>query len=629
MCGIATILRNNGVEITGDTVYRMVRDVSHRGPDHEGLAFLHRREDGCDLSDVGPDGCWDVALAYRRLSILDLSSAASQPMAYQGRYWIVYNGEVYNYIELRSQLQKLGHTFRSNSDTEVVLASYAEWGTDCFSRFRGMWGLVIIDGLRNEAILSRDRLGIKPLYIWRGSGMTAIASEIKQFKHIPGYTARLDTPMAVQYLQTGYEYPDRTFFEGIQPFAAGTWSILSLNTLEPGPMEPYWHPDQVQVSVTQPEEAGRLFADKLEESVHIHLRSDVPVGCALSGGLDSSSIAVLVNKVQEPHHGSLHTFTSCFPGDNIDEGKYVQELLRYLPAESHVVSPDPDTFLNDLDHFIWVHDEPVGSLSVYAGYCVSRLTSQAGVPVTLNGQGGDETIGGYWQSYFVFLHDLARRWEVKSLISHLGGALFFNGNPHLIGQIPAMYRRYRARMSRMPQISFPTLEDGQAPSILDGFLALDGQAQRIHQIREMFLPRLLKWEDRNSMAFSVEGRYPFLDHELIELCLSFSPRTLYSRGWTKWPLRQGLKDVLPPQIRSRRSKTGFEVPQNAWLCGSLRPVLERWLLADRPLWQIVDRAEVSQVAHQTWAGRSPKEELGQSLFRLFIFDQWAERAGVK
>ena len=624
MCGITSIFRNPATVIPMGTIGKMTGDISHRGPDDEGLLFLTNTSNGnwkpCSEADAG----WRVALGSRRLSILDLSDAGHMPMVYQDRFWIVYNGEVYNFIEIRAELERLGHAFRSLSDTEVILAAYAEWGPACFERFRGMWGLVIFDTIRNEAILCRDRIGIKPLYLWQRPGIVAVASEIKQFLHVPGFKPRMNLTTVAEYLQTGYEDPCRSFFSDIETVPAGSWLKIPLNTLVPSTPEEFWHPERIQVAVTDAQEAGRLFADKLRESIQLHLRSDVPVGCALSGGMDSSSIAMLVDELKEDQDFPLHTFTLTFPGDEADEREYAEAVVSRIRAVPHYVTPDPDTFLTELNSFVYTHDEPVGSFSNYAGSCLARLTREAGIPVTLSGQGGDEILSGYWQSYFLYLRQLERRGGMLPLIRHFAGALMKGGNPALLTQVPTMLRRYRARIKPTILVRLHNTQIDDTAPILKKILALDEQTWRVEQIRNMFLPRLLKWDDRNSMAFSVEGRYPLLDHELIELCLSFAPQVLYHRGWTKWPLRIGLRNTLPDTIMYRRSKFGAEISQAKWLCGPLRPELESWLKRDRPLWDYVEQADVRRLADETWHLDGKRNESGQELFRLFIFDRWAE-----
>ncbi|HZU68975.1 MAG TPA: asparagine synthase (glutamine-hydrolyzing) [Ktedonobacteraceae bacterium] len=630
MCGIAAILKNSEIYIPPGTLERMAASISHRGPDDEGTLILSSDSNGKWQSTRETESSWRVALSSRRLSILDISPAGHMPMAYRDRFWCVYNGEVYNFIEIRFELEKLGYRFRSSTDTEVLLGAYAEWGTDCFRRFRGMWGLVIVDCQRNEVIVCRDRLGIKPLYMWQGNSIIALASEIKQFLYVPGFTARVNHEVVDEYLRTGYEDADKSFFRDVQPIPAGTWLTIPLETLLPAPPTGYWHPEYIQASITNAAEAGNLFAAKLQESISLHLRSDVPVGCALSGGLDSSSIAMLVNKLSD-HRAPLHTFTSTFPGDASDEREYVEAIVAAIHAVPHYITPAPMTFLQEMDAFLRIHDEPVGSLSIYAGYCIARLTREAGVPVTLNGQGCDEILSGYWQSYFLYLRELARNAAIFPLLEHILGAGIGKGNRTLLTQIPVMLRRYLARRKPTGLVRLRKQHNRMenTSTILRKVLALTEQQLRVEEIRSLYLPRLLKWDDRNSMAFSVEGRYPFLDHELIELCLSFAPAALYHHGWTKWPLRLGLNSILPEKIRLRRSKFGFEVPQDSWLCGPLRPALENWLRQDRPLWQYIERADAQRLADTTWRLDGRQDEQGQALFRLFVFDRWIELFGVK
>jgi asparagine synthase (glutamine-hydrolysing) len=372
------------------------------------------------------------------------------------------------------------------------------------------------------------------------------------------------------------------------------------------------------VSAASP--TSEAFAAKVDECVRLHLRSDVPVGCALSGGLDSSAITVLAQNYRNGDT-DLHTFTSTCAGDPAEEREYVDAVLDSIRAAPHFFAPSAQGFLDDLGEFVWYHDEPVASLSMYAGYCLARTTQAAKVPVILNGEGGDEILSGYWQSYFMYLRELGLRGRVLTLAAHLAGALLPDGNPSLLGQFPVMLRRYSARRRGLASVAGqPTF----VSEVLQRALANQGQARRLNEIRMMYLPRLLKWDDRNSMAFSIESRYPFLDHELVELCLSFAPEVLYHRGWTKWPLRCGFQKALPEKVARRRSKFGFWVPQDRWLCGPLRPVLTQWLDSDRPLWDWVDRATVWRLAEETWQTSGSRDEPGQALVRCFMLDKWLE-----
>ena len=339
MCGIAALFRLGEVDLSPGILHEMTATVAHRGPDGSGATFFQRGAAGlheCNPQDV-PD--WSVALGHRRLSILDLSEAGSQPMAYRDRVWITYNGELYNFVELRAELETLGHVFRSHSDTEVILAAYDEWGTDAFARLRGMWGFVLLDARRNVAIFCRDRLGIKPVYLVRANGVLAVASEIKQFRALPMMTLRPNTSALWEYILAGYEDSQQTFFEGVTPLPSGTWQSLDLTTGKLSPAESYWFPDRVRPSVTRREEATQNFRDVFQEAVRIHLRSDVPVGCALSGGLDSSSVAACIMALKNPTDPPLHTFSIVFPGHKIDERQHIQSVVNHLHVQSHETSP--------------------------------------------------------------------------------------------------------------------------------------------------------------------------------------------------------------------------------------------------------------------------------------------------
>lgn len=616
MCGIVALFKRKDLARPLSLARAMSERATHRGPDGSGLVGLQGDTGICPAESTS----WQVALAHRRLSIIDLSPAAVQPMAYRDRFWLTYNGEVYNYLELRAELMRLGHVFRTQSDSEVVLAAFAEWGPRCFERMRGMWGLVLVDVQSGTAVLCRDRLGMKPLYVWRSDGLLAAVSEIKQLLAVPGFHARHSEQVVNEYLATGYEDPTRTFFSGVAPVPPGTYLTLSIGGEALSSPQSYWWPERVEISVFDAAQASEVFAAKLDECVRIHLRSDVPVGCALSGGLDSSAIAMLVHR-QRVVATNLHTFTSTCAGDPPDERECLEAVLDCIGGTSHFATPSAQGFLDDLVDFVWHHDEPVSSLSMYAGYCVARTTQGANVSVILSGQGGDEVLSGYWQSYFMYLRELGLRGRMLALAAHLGSALLQDGNPSLLKQVPVMLRRYLARRRGLASAARQPTEVSE---MLQRALASRGQARRVNEIRMMYLPRLLKWDDRNSMAFSIEGRYPFLDHELIELCLSFAPETLYFRGWTKWPLRLGLQKALPEKVARRRSKFGFWVPQDLWLCGHLRPALTQWLDSDRPLWNWIDRATVRRLAEETWQTSGRRDEPGQALVRCFMLDKWLE-----
>ncbi len=415
----------------------MTQLVAHRGPDGFGTALLEFTSNGVREA-AGPDNHnWCVALGHRRLSILDLSDAGRQPMCWYNRLWITFNGEIYNYLELRYDLQKCGHQFQTATDTEVILAAYDEWGTDCFAKMRGMWGLAIVDGPRHKIVLSRDRLGIKPIYMACSEQGIAIVSEIKQLTLMPGFRLKPHAPVLCDYLSTGYERENVTFFEDVKAIPPGTWQLIDLPSGSTTSPQPYWHPERIRPEIFDIGEASRLFREALEDSVKVHLRSDVPVGCALSGGLDSSAIAGCISTLQRKEDRHLETFTVTFPGSKIDEEEYARTVIGSTRSLPHFVTPTPERFLADLDRFTWIHDEPVGGLPQFAAYSLARLTREVGVPVTLNGQGGDEILAGYWQSYFMHLRGLFCAGHWLSVAGHFLSSMLPGGNPQLLKQVPA------------------------------------------------------------------------------------------------------------------------------------------------------------------------------------------------
>jgi asparagine synthase (glutamine-hydrolysing) len=593
----------------------MVDRAAHRGPDDTGVvAFAGQRA----VEDLEVE-TWEIALAHRRLAIIDLSSRGAQPMVYRGRYWLAYNGEVYNYLELRAELERRGHHFCTRSDSEVILAAFAEWGPHCFERMRGMWALVLVDLQTRTAMLCRDRLGMKPLYVWQSDALLAVVSEIKQLAELPGFRPRYAEEVVAEYLATGYESNVGSFFRDVLPVQPGTFLTFSIDRRVLSAAQPYWWPERITASISDGAEATDAFEAKLEECVGIHLRSDVPVGCSLSGGLDSSAIAVLA-RGQTIAGTDFHTFTAACAGDPAEERECVDVMLDVVRPSAHFVSPSAEGFLDDLDDFVWHHDEPVSSLSMYAGYCVARTVRAAQVSVILAGEGGDEVLSGYWQSYFMYLREAGLRGRVLTVASHLASAALPGGNPTLLAQVPVMARRYVDRRRGLAGSD----DSPFVSKVLRDALASRGQLRRLNEIRSMYLPRLLKWDDRNLMAFSIEGRFPFLDHELIELCLAFKPDALYHRGWTKWPLRSGRGGKVPPRVARRQTKFGFWVPERSWLRGPLRPVLTRWLSADRPVWDLVDRSAVRRLAERTWGNARAGDGAGQGLVRCFMLDKWLE-----
>jgi asparagine synthase (glutamine-hydrolysing) len=541
--------------------------------------------------------------------------------------WLTFNGEVYNYVELRRTLERLGHTFRSKTDTEVVLAAYVEWGTECFRGFHGMWGLVLVDTARDIAVLARDRVGIKPLYVYNRDGVIVACSEIKQLFAVPGVRLAADGAAVVRYVTNGYEDPSRTMFSDVTPLRPGTTQVLDLRTGALMPPATYWTPESIEPTVTDRREAAEIFSSALRSAVHMNLRSDVPVGCALSGGLDSSAVAVSVRAAGAL--GGLHTFSVTFPGERFDERRYAEAVAARTGATAHFVTPTGQELIADLDRFVWTHDEPVRSIAQYAAYALARLTRANDVPVTLNGQGGDEVLSAYWQSYFIWLRRTAVGGPRLRAFGELLGATLPGGNGEVWRMAPAMLRRYLHRRNPSSAVvvrdAFRSTADA---SMLARLGDMSWREWRLFEVRDFTFPRLLKWDDRNFMAFSVEGRYPLLDHAVIEACLSFRPEALYRSGWTKIPLRDALANDLPQAIAQRKTKVGFESPQGAWLQGPLRPLVDKLVGGESPLWHYFEQESARRLVERISIGASDEDESGQVLLRLLLADRWMEVFGL-
>lgn len=611
MCGIACLIRG-GEEIDRGHFAAMVDSVSHRGPDGRGEAYFG----GAGLAPTENDG-FELALGHRRLSILDLSEAGAQPMSSaDGDLVISYNGEVYNYIELREELRRLGHFFKSNCDTEVILAAYREWGAACVERFNGMWAFAILERSRRRLFVSRDRIGIKPLYCRVDGGFLAIASEIKQFLRLPGIEAKPNDAVCLSYLATGYERPPETFFAGIAAFPPGHRAMIDIDNPAVNP-EKFWFPENVEPILGDPAELAERIGAAVAAAVRLRLRSDVPVGGCLSGGLDSSAIFMLM-KEAEPD-AVFAAFSSCFDDAAIDERPFMRAVVEATNSEHYQVFPDAEGLAADFDSFLRQHDEPVGSVSMYAQYRVMRRARGQSVPVLLDGQGGDELFSGYWPAYLLMLNRMRRDGRYGALLGQLLGACLPGGNPGLLGAAFTHFFDYRRRAARVLPFDIKSELKTELPEWHAKAQELSPREYRLAEITKVHLPRLLKWEDRNSMAYSIESRVPFLDVNLIELVLSIQPEMNMSKGWNKALFRRAMSGKLPDKIRLRRDKMGFETPQQAWMRrGAFRRMLDDWAASGD---FAIDRY-VNDTPASIAAALNSEEYDSTAMFRLFCLDKW-------
>jgi asparagine synthase (glutamine-hydrolysing) len=551
MCGIAGYV--GGSRPRGDELRRMSEAVAHRGPD-----------------DVG---YWEepgIGLAHRRLSIIDLSPSGHQPMVSDcGRYVIVLNGEIYNYRELQQELAAAGDRFRSTSDTEVLLAAWRRWGAGCLCRLNGMWAFAVWDRAERVLSASRDRFGKKPFYYTFTGGTLVFASEIKAIFALGALRAE-PNPVAVADFAAERisDHTHSTFFRGVSQLGAGeamTWREGSLEVCR------YWQvdvrPSSEQVA-PEPGEIERL----LHDAVSLRLRSDVPVGCLLSGGIDSSAVAALAARAV-PAGGSLHAFTTVNDPPE-DEAAGVGLLAERYPALTiHDDRPRAEDFWHDLDHCLWHQEEPFADASMVAHFRLMRLAGSLGVKVLLTGQGADEVFAGYPGYVPVHLGGLLRRghlpefmriWRAARVGSGTSaGATVLYAMPDVL--VERLRRRRADRALDWLAPDYRTMSPdlhradrrGMKPDPLDAALA--------ESISVRTLPAFLHYEDRNSMAFGVETRLPFLDYRLAERMFRCPADTKLAGGLTKAVLRSAMQAAVPAQILKRTRKTGYPAPLSAWL----------------------------------------------------------------
>ncbi|MCJ7531197.1 MAG: asparagine synthase (glutamine-hydrolyzing) [Anaerolineales bacterium] len=601
MCGITGYYNVKGIVQEIINLKDANDIVSHRGPDGSGFAFFdtripQRAKLVCKdrFPQAGEIGSATLGFGHRRLAIIDLTDTGFQPMTCDdGMLWITYNGEVYNYIELRAELEKRGHTFRSSSDTEVILHAYQEWGDDCVNHFNGMWAFALADLQTRRVFCSRDRFGVKPFQYYFDGEHFIFASEIKQILVFPVAPKRVNKRAVYEYLAYGaVEHYEETFFEGIHHLMPGHTLNFDLNT-HTLQIKKFYQPQlEINRSITL-NEAALEFRRLLTDSVRLRLRSDVEVGSCLSGGLDSSSIVCLMRRLldEEGKTDIQHTFSSHFEEEEANEIEYMQEIIRTAGVREHFIHPTPEEFLKEMGSIVWHQDEPFGSTSVFAQWSVFKLTHEHGIKVMLDGQGADEMLGGYIGYVLTMLQELRAKRKVLSLAWETWqiGRLHGRALPPLAkkGWINRIMRLigFRSESAPYPPTDWIDPSLVEKYSIQSPFFA--NQQIKPYDELELLnntlyqhtfvnnLQQLLKNEDRDSMAFSVESRLPFLDYRLVEFIFSLPSDFKIRDGLTKRVLRESMRGVIPEKIRRRVSKLGFATPETTWQRTILRPLIEQ------------------------------------------------------
>ena len=556
----------------------MAASIRHRGPD----------DDGFFETD-------SASLGFRRLAIIDLDTGA-QPMSTDGGLLhIVYNGEVYNYRELRAELEAEGRRFTTKCDAEVALQAYAQWGPAAFQRFNGMWAIALLDrrGAQPELVLCRDHFGIKPLFYAAHDDRVVFASEIKAILEDPTFPRRVDEQQLYEYLRFGlYDHNDLTFFAGIRQVAAGAYVTVAPSgaTRETR----YWTPVVSEDADPDPKEFLRLFTRAVER----RLVADVPVGTCLSGGLDSSSIVCVMDRLLAQHvpdsvslGDRLKTFSAVFPGDPIDERRYVEAVLAVTSADPTWVQPTSEQWLGELETWVWHAEEPMITTAPYAMWSVMRAAN-AKVTVLLDGQAGDELLGGYVPYQYVYLRQLLRERRYREFAVESAKAR------DTVGRL-ARRRLWEGR-HRVAVGSLLRAEWTRGKKRPDDPRIQDDLKQRLLQDLTTFsLPSLLRYEDRNSMAHSMESRLPFLDQELVEWILRLPASAIVSGGWSRRIMREAMRGILPEAIRQRRRKIGFTTPE--FRCfrqqrAAIQSLMRSPSFQSRPYWNADAVADAFRVA---------------------------------
>jgi asparagine synthase (glutamine-hydrolysing) len=602
MCGIVGVVGNA----------RRISE-SHRGPDDAGTW-------------ESPGG--NVRLGSRRLAILDLSVSGHQPMVDEARgLAITFNGEIYNYIELADELTKLGCRFRSHSDTEVLLKSYEIWGADCLQHLNGMFAFAIWDESRQELFAARDRFGEKPFfyYLDREREFLALGSEIKTL-----IAGRFFSPCANSSAVYGY-LVNREMNSGTETMFAGVSSLPAAHAMRFSWRDRsfkiwrYWDLDpNREIRMSDSGQYAEQFLEMLSESVRIRQRSDVPVGSSLSGGLDSSTIVGLV--ARNRGDGRQDTFSARFSDPVFDEGKYIESMTRWANVNGHFVYPDAVRLPEEMESLTWHQDEPFYSSSIYAGWCVMRLAKECGVTVLLDGQGGDECLAGYHSYFAAYYLYLLKHFRFLEGMASVKSYLSDHGKRHLpvviSSFLPIKVRSalIERRIPRGVRQEFKRKWHRLPVRIARKFH--DDLHQSLYEtLTQTILPQLLRYADRNSMAFSREVRLPFLDHRLVEFAFAIPISQKIDRSTTKVVLRNAIRGIVPEEIRNRKDKLGFAPPEASWLSGPLRGWIEEifsspefrqreWL---EPI--VVDSVLRRFLSGETW--------LYTSIWRWLSLEMWA------
>ncbi|HXB41567.1 MAG TPA: asparagine synthase (glutamine-hydrolyzing) [Bacteroidia bacterium] len=582
MCGIGGIinLENKNINL-GDGAHILSKKLRHRGPDDEGFLFFSNEKTACafgddtqkesigntfnfsgkiPLTDAGQE--FTGVFMHRRLAIIDTGASGHQPMcSADEKLWVTYNGEIYNYIELRSELEKSGYKFRTHSDTEVLLNAYQHWGIDCLQKLNGMFAFALWDKENKKLFCARDRSGVKPFYYYFKNGLFCFASELKALKALPFVETGLNERAVNHYLlHDALEYEPEGFLKNVFELFPSHYLQFDLQNPEIKQVKYFeiiCNKGFVPFNENSFAESCAQTKQLINNAIIKRLRSDVAVGCCLSGGIDSSVISGVI----AGHNKNFNAFTATFPGEEIDESKYAREVAEFTKATWHTVTPGENELLDDYEKMVYALDIPIWSTSTYAQFRVMQLAKEKNIKVVLDGQGGDELFAGYPHYYTTFINELLGKKQFKRAASEIKS---FGNNFWLLYTKENAKRKlhYNANKKYLNK-EFVSAHDAPA-EMSTKFNSLNEHLQY-----DFFGGRLktyLRCEDRCSMHHSVESRTPFADDTLlIENAFKTSSSFKIKNGNTKFILRESMKEFLPDAIYNRNDKMGFVTPHNKWL----------------------------------------------------------------
>lgn len=601
MCGINGIVSSdNNLKRKIENMNRLIR---HRGPDDEGYVCINSKSNKYKTYS-GQDTItsvkqrtphiaeetfnnFDIVFGTRRLSIIDLSEKGHQPMSDgHGNIWITYNGEIYNYIELRDELEGFGYGFRTGSDTEVIINSYLKWGEDCVNHFNGMWGFALWDGVKRKLMLSRDRFGVKPLYFTHSAGCFAFSSEIKPLLYLNDYRFEINLNKIPFFIIYGNRLHDK------ETYVKNIYSLQNSHNLifENGgiSIKKYYEIENKELCKKSEDELAEELKELLYDSIKLRFRSDVPVGTCLSGGFDSSAIVSISSAIGR---NKLNTFSAVWSDNSSDESKYIDIVNEKFNCIENKTEPKADEFKDVFDEMSYYQELPTEGPGLIPQWYVMKK-AKGKVKVLLDGQGGDEVFGGYFlgQSY---LQSLIKDKQYGRLLTEMKLLRSYFSKKELHAFSSWLFPRFYNKIvrSHLSEI-FDVLNDDVRKKVKKYELHYDTRTPKkfkyylnnlsYHFINQLTIPTLLHYEDRSSMAHSIESRVPYLDYRLVEFGVNLPPKYLVNRNLSRPLFRKALEKYLPREIAGRRDKLGYPTPFAEWTRTSLKPLVMDTLLSDNP-----------------------------------------------